>query len=58
LLTVFDVAAILRVKPQTVRRMAALGQLAYYRLNGKEFRFRKSDVEDLLVRTRVEPRSA
>jgi excisionase family DNA binding protein len=58
LLTAFDVAAILQVRPQTIRRMAALGQLAYHRLNGKELRFTRADVDALLARTRVEPRSA
>jgi hypothetical protein len=58
LLTVFDVADALQFRPQTVRRMAALGLVGYHRLNSKELRFTRADVDALLARTRVEARSA
>jgi excisionase family DNA binding protein len=58
LLSVADLAAELRLKPATVRRMAARGELAYHRLNGKDLRFARADVDRLLERTRVEPRRA
>jgi excisionase family DNA binding protein len=55
LLTVADLAAVLRLKPATVWRMAARGEIGYHRLNGKDLRFSWSDVDRLLARTRIEP---
>ena len=55
LLTVADLAVVLRLKPATVRRMAARGEIGYHRLNGKDLRFTRSDVDRLLARTRIEP---
>ncbi len=55
LLTVADLAAALRLKPATVRRMAARGEIGYHRLNGKDLRFTRADVDRLLARTRIEP---
>lgn len=57
LLTVADVAEELKMKPATVRRMAAGGLVGYYRLNGKALRFTRADVDGLLALTRVEPRA-
>ena len=56
LLTVADVARDLLLRPATVRRMAARGLIGYHRINGKELRFTRADVEALLARTRIEPR--
>lgn len=56
LLTVSDLATMLKLKPATVRRMAAQGRVGYHRL-GKELRFRDTDVERLLEATRREPRA-
>ncbi len=55
LLTVADLAAALRLKPATVRRMVARGEIGYHRLNGKDLRFTRADLEGLLRRTRIEP---
>jgi len=55
LLTVADLAAVLRLKPATVRRMAARGEIGYHRLNGKDLRFTRVDIDRLLARTRIEP---
>jgi len=51
-----EIPGILKLKPATVRRMAALGQIGYHRLNGKELRFTRGDLDELLVRTRIEAR--
>ena len=56
LLTVADVARDLLLRPATVRRMAARGAIGYFRLNAKELRFRRQDVETFLARARIEPR--
>jgi excisionase family DNA binding protein len=45
LLTDRDVAALLLVQPDTVRRWAAAGQLPSVRLGGRLLRFRAEDVE-------------
>jgi excisionase family DNA binding protein len=56
LLTCAEVAEILKLRPATVRRMAALGQIGYHRLNGKELRFAQADLDELLARTRIKAR--
>lgn len=57
LFTAQDVAAALRLKPATVRRMAAQGLLGYHRIGG-ELRFRRVDLERLLATTRREPETS
>jgi excisionase family DNA binding protein len=52
------VAGILKLRPATVRRMAALGQIGYHRLNGKELRFAQADLDELLARTRIQARES
>ena len=56
LLTVTDVAAILKLRPATVRRMVARGEIGFHRLNARDLRFTRADLEGLLARTRVDPR--
>jgi excisionase family DNA binding protein len=56
LFTVAELAATLKLRPKTVRAMAAHGVLSYHRLNGKELRFTRGDLEQLLAATRVEAR--
>jgi hypothetical protein len=51
LLTVFDVAAILRLKPAAVRLLAATGAIGYFRVH-RGLRFASSDVEAFLERAR------
>jgi excisionase family DNA binding protein len=53
LLTAAEVAELLKLKPATVHRMAATGQISYHRLNGKELRFTRADLDELLSHTRV-----
>lgn len=48
LLTVFDVAAQLRVRPALVRALAAREAIGYHRV-GRALRFRPSDVEAYLA---------
>lgn len=56
LLTVADVALELRLRPAAVRGMAARGLFpGYHRLNGKELRFTRADVDGLLAKTRMAP---
>jgi len=50
MLTAHEVAAILGVHHNTVRRLAEKGLLASYRL-GKHVRFRREDVIDFLNRS-------
>lgn len=48
-LTVSDVAELLQVHPDTVRRWAGAGALASWRTPGGQRRFRRSDVDALLA---------
>jgi excisionase family DNA binding protein len=48
-LTVSDVADLLQVHPDTVRRWAAAGALASWRTPGGQRRFRRADVDALLA---------
>ena len=48
-LTVGDVAEILQVHPDTVRRWSAAGDLRSWLTPGRQRRFRRSDVEALLA---------
>jgi excisionase family DNA binding protein len=54
LLTRTEVAEILRVEPDTVRRYAASGQLAVVRINARVFRYSKASVEALARPVRAE----
>ncbi|MGH9366873.1 MAG: helix-turn-helix domain-containing protein [Thermoanaerobaculia bacterium] len=59
LLTPEESGEFLRLRPQTVRRMAARGLLPYYRINGRgDLRFAQADLLRFLEQRRVEPRGA
>jgi len=49
LYTVAEVAAALRLKPPTVRRMAAQGLIGYHPINGKDLRFARADLSAFLA---------
>ncbi len=51
LLSVFDVAAVLAVKPPKVRMLAARGSIAYHRV-GRALRFSRGDLDAFLARCR------
>jgi excisionase family DNA binding protein len=54
-LTVQELAALLRLSPTTIYRLAARREIPFYRLpNG--LRFMKSEINEYLVRHRVEAR--
>ena len=54
LLTVQDVAEILRIHPNTVRRWADSGEFRMYRLPGRgQRRFRRSDISRYIRKMRV-----
>jgi excisionase family DNA binding protein len=52
-----ELAAVLGVQPLTLFRHVQAGKLVAYRV-GKNYRFRRQDVEDWLTRQRVLPKAA
>ena len=51
-LTVDELAALLRLRPQAVRLMARRGEISYCRVLGR-YRFTRKHVDELLARTEM-----
>lgn len=55
LLTVKDVAGLLKMNPNTVRKHVERGNLPHYKI-GKSLRFSQNDVDDFLKNTHIKAR--
>lgn len=52
-LTVSEVAALLRLHPHTVQRQAREGKIRYFQTAGGHYRFRREDIEQLIRANRA-----